>query len=124
MGCDAVTVCELEVRIRMIGAGLVDQVIVQAAGLAGERVDPRETVAPVDVGQVRARTDAVAWIQVAVALDRMPGAPARLRPALVAEFDAAVVWLVRVPGVEFHSAQIVLRSEEHTSELPSLKRIS
>ncbi|KAG0733114.1 hypothetical protein G6F23_013660 [Rhizopus arrhizus] len=89
-------------------AALGHGVFVQAARLGRERIDVGEAVAAVDAGVHRARADAVAGVQLTVALDRMLGAPARFAPALGAELHAAVVGLVRIAGVELHAAQVVL----------------
>src|SRR5690606_11551269 len=75
---------------------MAQHVLVQPARLARERIDVREAVAAMDADIHRARPDAVARIQLAVALDRMPRAPLRLGEALPAELDAAAVGLVRI----------------------------
>ncbi|MNN49976.1 hypothetical protein D3C81_1645380 [compost metagenome] len=47
-------------------------------------------------------------VQLAVAVNRVPGAPARLGPALGPEFDAAAIGAFGVAAVELHRTQVVL----------------
>ena len=107
-GGDDVAELEPDLGIGVVRSTLGDHELVQATGLAGEAVDPGETVAAVDPGVHGAGADAVAGIQLAVAVHRMPGAPARLRPGLGAELGAWAEQVVRIAAVELHRAQVVL----------------
>ncbi len=114
---DDVAQRELRPGARVAGAArLLDDVVVQAACLGRKSVDAREAVAAVDVGVHRAWTDAVARIQLAVALHRMLGAPARLRPALFAVFNAAAVRFGRVAVIELDGAQVMLVTALHVHQ--------
>ena len=99
---------ELHLGVRMVGPAVVDHIGVQPPRLGGVGRQRRHPVAPVQVDPVGDRPDAVRRVQLPVAVDRMPGAPARLGPALGPELDPAAIGLLRIAAVELHRAQIVL----------------
>ena len=116
-GGDHVAQLELDRRIGVIGPAGLDDVVVQAARLGRVAGQIDHPVAPVQVDVVGDRADAVGGIELAVAVDRVPGAPARLGPALGPELDAAAIGLLRVAAVELHRAQVVLIAALQVNQL-------
>ncbi len=99
---------ELHLGVRMVGPAVVDHIGVQPPRLGGIGRQRRHPVAPVQVDPVGDRPDAVRRVQLPVAVDGVPGAPARLGPALRPELDPAAIGLLRIAAVELHRAQVVL----------------
>ena len=105
---DHVAETEIHPRVRVIRTALRHDVIVQASRLRGIAGQMGEAIAAIDAGPHGAGPDAMAGVEVAVAVNRMLGAPARLGPAVPAELNPAAVGFPGDSGIELHVTQIVL----------------
>src|SRR3546814_10868134 len=94
----------------------------EAASLAGVAGEAREAIATMDVRLHRAGADTVAGIEIAVAGDAVIRPPTRLRPAFLAELDAATIGLARHARIELHGAKVVLIAALQMHDLAEIGR--